>query len=349
MMAMTISGEAMSVWSRLAAAVAVSVLSLQPAAGAEPRFIPLEVALGDVSLNKVPFLIAADAGIYARNGLAVRQFITPAAAAAASGSGVKVPRQYVRGDVASAPIGIGGGTPMVYRVATDAGAVHRVALLTTESTIRNTIVTTKDIARVQDLKGKRLGVSNPGTVTHIGALAFVKHMGWDPQRDISLMINGNSLNRLKEGRVDGLMGSALTFSMAPELNLKLLIDLTPFNFPVAGSSVLAERDWLKDNREAAARFVKATVEAVALMKADRAAFNAALTKWFNITDPLVQERMYREVDGIPRKPYPAIEGIRYTMAIYDSPEMRKHKAEEFYDASFMEELDKSGFLDRLYQ
>ena len=338
----------MSVWRRFVAAIAASWLSLQPAPAAD-RLIPVEVALGDVSLNKVPFLIAADAGIYTRNGLAVRQFITPAAAATASNSGVLVPRQYVRGDVANPPIGIGGGTPMVYRVATDAAAVHRVALLTTEGTIRNTIITTGAITRVEDLRGKRFGVSNPGTVTHLGALAFVKQMGWDPQRDISLMINGNSLNRLKEGRVDGLMGSALTFSMAPEMNLKLLVDLTPFNFPVAGSSILVERDWLKENREGAARFVKATVEAIALMKTDRAAFNAALIKWFNITDPLVQERMYREVEEIPRKPYPAIEGIRYTMAMYDSPEMRKHKAEEFYDASFMEELDKSGFLDRLYQ
>ena len=66
----------MSMWTRLVAAVALSWLSLQPAAAAE-RLVTLEVALGDVSLNKVPFLIAADAGIYARNGLDVRQFITP--------------------------------------------------------------------------------------------------------------------------------------------------------------------------------------------------------------------------------------------------------------------------------
>src|SRR6185503_19350880 len=151
-------------------AVAVSWMALQPASAAD-RLIPLEVALGDVSLNKVPFLIAADAGIYTRNGLAVRQFLTPAAAVTASNSGVVVPRQYVRGDVANPSIGIGGGTPMVYRVATDANAVHRVALLTTESTIRNTIVTAGAVTRVEDLKGKRLGVSNPGTVTHIGALA----------------------------------------------------------------------------------------------------------------------------------------------------------------------------------
>ena len=50
-----------------------------------------------------------------------------------------------------------------------------------------------------------------------------------------------------------------------------------------------------------------------------------------------------------RSRIPTIEGIKATIAIYNLAEMRKHKAEEFYDASFMEELDKSGFLDRLYQ
>jgi hypothetical protein len=29
--------------------------------------------------------------------------------------------------------------------------------------------------------------------------------------------------------------------------------------------------------------------------------------------------------------------------------MRKYKAEDFYDASFMQELDRSGFLDQLYR
>src|SRR5579871_5736867 len=38
--------------------------------------IHLDVALGDVSLQKVPFIIAADAGLYEQNGLDVHQFIT---------------------------------------------------------------------------------------------------------------------------------------------------------------------------------------------------------------------------------------------------------------------------------
>jgi NitT/TauT family transport system substrate-binding protein len=336
----------MSTWPRLI--IAFFLLSLQPASAAE-RMVTLDVALGDVSLNKVAFLIAADTGIYARNGLDVHQYITPGAAQVARNSGVIVPAEYVKSDIGSAPVSVGGVSPMMYRVANDARGIHRVALLTTESYIRDTIITTNAIGSVEDLKGKRLGYSVPGAVTHVAALAFIKHMGWDPNRDVSLIGNGNALNPLKEGRTDAFFGSAMTISMAPEMNLKLLIDLTPFKFPVAGSSIMAERDWLRSNRDTAARFVRSAVEAIALMKKDRAAFNAALAKWFNISDPVTQERMYHEVEEIPQKPYPAVEGIRHTLATYDSPEMRKYKAEDFYDSSFMTELDKSGFIDRLYR
>lgn len=57
---------------RLALALLLSCLALAPAAAAE-RLVPLDVDMGDISLNKVAYLIADDAGIYAKNGLDVRQ------------------------------------------------------------------------------------------------------------------------------------------------------------------------------------------------------------------------------------------------------------------------------------
>jgi NitT/TauT family transport system substrate-binding protein len=118
---------------------------------------------------------------------------------------------------------------------------------------------------------------------------------------------------------------------------------------VAGSSILAEKNWLKDHHDVAARFVKSSVEAIALMKTDKAVFDAALAKWFNIKDATTQERMFHETGDIPAKPYPAVDGIKVTMQLYDSAEMRKFKPDDFYDASFIAELDKSGAIDRLYK
>jgi NitT/TauT family transport system substrate-binding protein len=337
----------MNIWPRLVVATALSLAGFEPAAAAE-RLVPLDVDMGDISLNKVPYLIASDAGIYAKNGLDVHQYITPAAAQVARRNGVTVPAQSIKADIGNAPIALGSGTPLMYRVTHDPRAVHRVVLTTGEDIIRETIVTTSAIATPEGLKGKRLGYSVPGTVTHVAGLSFAKHMGWDPNRDLSLVGNANGIAPLREGRTDGFFGSAMSVAMAPEMNLKLLIDLTQYRFPVAGSGIMAEREWLKSNRDTAVRFVKAAFEGIALMKKDRAAFDAALVKWLNITDKTAQDRMYADIE-LPEKPYPSVEGIKHTFVLYDSPEMRKYKPEDFYDTSIMTELDRSGFIDRLYR
>jgi NitT/TauT family transport system substrate-binding protein len=334
--------------SRVAFGLALACLAALPSRAAAP-LTSLDVALGDVSLNKVSFLIAADAGIYARNGLDVHQYITPGAAQVARNSGVAVPPEYVKADIGNAPISIGGGSPMIYRVANDPRSLHRIVLMTTESIIRDHIIAAPGIKSVQDLKGKRLGYSVPGAVTHVGAVGFAKKMGWEPGKDITLVGGGNALNPLSEGKEDALLASGMLFAMASERKFNDLIDLTQYKISVAGSSILAEKNWLAANRDTAARFVRAAVEADALMKTNRAAFNAALVKWFNIKDASTQAGMYREALEIPNKPYPAVEGIKATLAIYDSPQMRKYKAEDFYDASIITELDKSGAIDRLYK
>ena len=113
--------------------------------------------------------------------------------------------------------------------------------------------------------------------------------------------------------------------------------------------MVASRSWLRDNRETARRFIKSLVEANAVMKQDKEVAFGAMAKWYNITDRETQELMYAGVAAVPRKPYPAVEGIKKIMEIYDSNEMRKYKPEDFYDDSFVRELDESGFIDGLYR
>lgn len=306
--------------------------------------IPVDVSLGDVSINKVPFLVAADAGLYQKHGLEVHQFITPGAAEDARNSGVVVPDAYVRQDISSAPIAVGGGAPMIYR-AVNSGGIHRVVIATHEGVVKSRIIGPASIASVEDLKGKRIGYSGTGTVTHFGLLSFVRRMGWDPERDVTLVERGSSLNAVTEGKVDAAMASVMLVALAPGRGLREIVDLTQYDFPLAGSGIMAERAWLAGNRDTAVRFVRAAVDAVALMKRDRAVVNAALATWFNITDAATQEGMYTVVAALPDKPYPSVTGIQAMMALYDTPAMRQRRAEELYDASIVEELDRSGYLD----
>ena len=81
---------------------------------AQQRLIHVKVSLGDVSLNKVAFLIADDSGIYKKNGLEVEQTITPAAAEAVRRNGVTVPKRYIGASGQAQPPGTAYGTAESY-------------------------------------------------------------------------------------------------------------------------------------------------------------------------------------------------------------------------------------------
>src|SRR6185295_19976541 len=112
----------------------------------------VEVSLGDVSINKVPQLVAADQGLYAKYGLDVHQTISAGAARAAAASGVVVPDVYVNKDTTMvAPIEVGGGSPMIYSFVNRGRGAARVVVLTQEAMVLDHIIAKPDIGGIQDL------------------------------------------------------------------------------------------------------------------------------------------------------------------------------------------------------
>jgi|HubBroStandDraft_4_1064222.scaffolds.fasta_scaffold176321_2 NitT/TauT family transport system substrate-binding protein len=325
---------------------ALSLFAAMPAFGQE-KLLAITVGLGDVSLNKLMFVIAAETGTYRKNGLEVAQFITPGAAAVVRRSGIEVPKEFVRN--APGDINIGGGSPLMVAMTTNALATERVILATTDPVSRFHVISRPDITRPEDLKGKRIGYSVYGALSHFSAIGFAKRMGWDPDRDISLIGNAMSVDVLKSGRVDALVGDETAWTMAINAGFRDLVDLGQYHFAMAGSGVNAEKSWLAKNREAASRFIKATVEAIALIKTNKPVALAAMKKWYGITDPAHQESIYVEAAKLASTPYPNIEGIKAVMATYNYHEMARHAPEDFYDASFVAELDKSGYIASLYK
>ena len=313
--------------------------------------ISVALSLGDVSLNKVAFLVAADHGIYEKNGLKVRQFVTANAANRIRRSGVTVPADFIgtEEEEHAAPLNIGGGSPLIVRMTSDARAVNRVILLTFEDTSKFHIISKKELNSLDDLKGKRLGYSSYGAVSHLMALALLKQKGWSAEDDISLISEGMAYDALKKDKVDAFIGSEIYYSMAEKQGFKDLADITPLNIAVAGSGLNAEREWLKDNRDAARRMVKASIDAYAFMKNNKEATLKAIEKWYGIKDRSQQESMYKTVEATPMKPYPSVKGIQQVMALYTYRELKKAKPEDFYDASFITELDKSGYIDSVYK
>jgi len=335
------------IFGALCAAMLCIVLTATVRA-ADTQSPEIELLLGDVSMNKLPFVMALDEGIYARNGLNVTPKFSRGAVEIIRKSGVDVPEQYIQSRGSESLVKIGGAAPHITRLTMSAGAWDPIILGSTHSTSRWYIVSKPDIKSAADLKGKRIGFSGVGAVTHFMAISFAEQMGWDPNFDWSMLDDALGVDALQADYVDAIISPELHTTMAVDAGFKILVDLGDYNLPVAGSSFLFDRAWLAANPDAARRLMKSYVEAIALLKNDKAAAFRALGKWFQITDPELLEHFYLEAEKLPSKPYPPYAGLKKLMSIYDSHEMRKYTVEHFYDDSYIKELDESGYIDSLY-
>jgi ABC-type nitrate/sulfonate/bicarbonate transport system substrate-binding protein len=103
------------------------------------------------------------------------------------------------------------------------------------------------------------------------------------------------------------------------------------------------------HREVARRFLKATIEAIALYHQHPELTLQVMEKWYGTTDREYLKILYSRGAWIPRKPSPCYEGYRKVMELYDSNEMRRYKPADFYDDTLIRQIDAEGFIDRLYK
>jgi ABC-type nitrate/sulfonate/bicarbonate transport system substrate-binding protein len=334
---------------RSLAVLLMAALTTWPgAARAQDAGMTLTVELGDVSATKLPFIVAAESGIYTRNGLTVTQFITPGAADNVRQSGVIVPPEFVKSGIVG-DINIGGGSPTIVRMTSVATAPQRIILATNAPTTDFHLYARSGIATFADLKGKRIGYINPGALDGLLFMAIAKKLGWDPVHDVSMLsgVAGGSVAAKTD--VDAFIGDAFIAGEAAKDGYRDLGDLSGYQIPILGSGVNALKSWLPTHRAAAAAFIKSTVEALALMKTDKRAAFSAMTKWYGISDPALLEPIYDQAITLPAKPYPSAAGLAVVRSIYAWREMEIHPDAYFIDPSFVAALDQSGYIDSLYR
>jgi NitT/TauT family transport system substrate-binding protein len=366
-----------SVMKSQPARIAFSLILAIPFAYAAVAFgqqelLPLRLQVGPLSMLRMPSWVALNEGIYRKNGLDVSQCHTPITLDELRALGIQPPTEYTCAVVNATPppdpsattpsfltsavrdpITMSGGFPTFLGQVINPQQPRRVMILSTSNVTGWPIYVRKGITSPEQLKGGRIGVLSFTDIHGFMAMVFAEAMGWDPRDDMKLVIEWGppAFKALEAGRLDAIVAVDSAQLLAIKAGYKPLVDMKAWKVPMASASANADMAWLAKNRETARRFVKAQVEARAVMERDRGAFNRALVKYFNMTDPKMQDHLYSMLETLPRKPYPAAEGIRKAMKLYDSfyPQMREHRVEEFFDDTFVRELDESGYIDSLYK
>ena len=318
----------------------VSISTSAGAAGEATRKI--RAAITSISGAMVPPWAAHEAGIFRRYGLDVEVIAMP--------SGIQGMGALIAGEVAF--VQIAGGTTAGAAVS---GADVKI-VATTVGTLLLNLVARPEIEKPEQLRGKNIGISRYGTSLHTGARIAMKHFGLEPGKDVAIVEIGSGdwiVGALQGGRVQAAIFGYPATSRAVKLGNRVLLHLPNLNIPYASTGVSTRGDIIRDDPDLVKRYLSAEVEAIALMRKDRAFTLKVLSKYLRTTDSdLLAESYDIQITKYMMKvPLTTTEAVRSVLdeLAERSPKAREQEPSKFFDDRFIRQLQTSDFIDSLYR
>jgi len=208
----------------------------------------------------------------------------------------------------------------------------------------------------KDLKGKSIAVTRFGSLTDLLVRPLLTSWGLDPKTDVTLLQIGTQRDIATAISLKNFDAGVLSFPTsyyAEKTGLKSLYDFGESGGEIPTTTVSISREFGKKNRETVLRFLRAYTEGHKRLLTDRALAIRALKRYGGISDDeslaytydLFSSKIVRKIPTITTK---SVENALKLLA-ESNPKAKERKASEFIDASYMEELEKSGFIKNLWQ
>src|SRR4029434_610604 len=245
--------------------------------------------------------VARDAGLFEKNGLRTD--------VAYIRSGSTMAQTLVCGEIQMAQSG--GPAALAAGMAGMDVSFVAVALNTTPIVIMGTV------SRMEDLKGKGIGVTRYGSNTDISARFAIRKAGLQPEKDVALIQLEDYpgiMGGIQSGRIAaGALADPFT-DYAKKLGYKEIADIADPGpeFPFVG--MVATNSSLKDNPDITQRFVRAYTEAIALYKNNPELAMKVTSKYTGIKDPaILSSTVNFYAPKLARVPYPTLGGMRFVL------------------------------------
>ena len=232
-----------------------------------------------------------------------------------------------------------------------------VMIVSFQQKLNYRLVVRPEIRTLADLKGKVLGVTRYGTVNDATMRLLINKLGLNPERDVTLIQVGDSapvvVTSLIAGKTfDGALLQPPYYNKAVESGFRVFANMEEMDIPFQQVGLNTTQRLIARNPDVVRRVVKSIIDGVQLIRNNPAVAKRAIGRYMQIKDEKVLEESYQQLKGTAEiKPYPSAEGFK---TILDDlakklPAARTANPREFMDARFIQELDKSGYIDGLYR
>ncbi|HET9916973.1 MAG TPA: ABC transporter substrate-binding protein [Candidatus Binatia bacterium] len=299
----------------------------------------VRVGVPSVGVANIIIFIAKEGKLYEKHGLDA-EVIT------VNGSGIGS-KALISGGIDIIPI----ATPTV--IAANLAGADMQILAHTMPGVVHAMMVKPEIKRVEDLKGKKIGVSSLGSLTDFLVRTIARKKGLNPDRDLTFIVMGGDAERLTALRAGAVDASAMShpgYGRARRMGFQMLWDSAKeIDYP--WMEITTRRETIRKDRELVTQYMKAHLEGIALFKKDPEFSKRVIKKTLRMDeDDLVAEAYDIYSKAFIPAPYPNLPGMKVSFEYVgaNNKDVWKHKPEEFADASFVTELDKSGFIKSLY-
>lgn len=230
-------------------------------------------------------------------------------------------------------------------------------LTSTSNKISWKLMAKPQIRKAEDLRGKRIGVQSVVGSTWMNSMLALEALGMEPHRDhITFLPTGDPptmSQALEVGRIDAaVLDPALSRSLVSK-GFSLVVDLAQANVFFPGLGFGATQAYIDQHGTVVEKLVTALIESIAfvLAPANKPTVLKSLMKNLRLREPALAEEGYQDqMLLLIRKPYPSLEGLRTAQRLMgmQNTKIAALKIEDLVDPRFVQRLDKSGFIDRLY-
>jgi NitT/TauT family transport system substrate-binding protein len=174
------------------------------------------------------------------------------------------------------------------------------------------------ISSVDQLKGKKIGVSNIGSSSDIATRVMLRQVGLDPEKDVSIVAVGSLENRiaaLLNGAIDGGVAQPPDQLALEDKGFHVIYDLAAQKLPSVGTAVVVQRAWLDSNHDVAQRYMDSLVQGIARSRSDKELSLKVLQKYLKNDDQRALGVTYDFFVGQVTPQYPLIKPENFTDAI----------------------------------
>jgi NitT/TauT family transport system substrate-binding protein len=320
-------------FERISALAILAVMLISRAAAAQD--LNLRAIYNALSGVMAPIWVAADAGLFTKHGVNVdlKYLAATSAVQAMLGGGEEVGLVGNQGIDAKLE-----GAELIY-------------IASGVPTFVFQLYARPEIKTIADLKGKVVAVTQPAASTDYAMRMVLRKNGLDPDKDVKILYAQditNVVNTVITGNAAAGINSHPNALKLKAAGMKTLIDITELKIPFLFTGMLSSPKVVREKNDALTRFLRAYIEAMAVIRRDKETTIKSMGKFLKTSDHDALESTYEEYKNVfPTTPLMTAAEIQAVLDVAKSPKAKTMKPQEFFDNSIVQKIQGSGFIEQV--